>query len=308
MKDSAPDIETSPSSTERSIDPSVSASGPAAEAVLADSRVGPKPFLKWAGSKRGLTGRIASKAPVRFDRYWEPFLGSGALFLHLNPARAELSDKCGPLIETWIELRDRPGEIIDYLASWRPSRRTYLRIRKHHSGRASERAAEFIFLNKTCWNGLYRVNSSGEFNVPFGTENNGRVYDEANLLACSSALRRRDVNIMCRDFEDGLEKVSPNDFVYFDPPYVSRASDRGFIDYNDVLFSWADQVRLARRASELMRCGARVLVTNANNAEIISLYRGFKRSFVTRQSTIASKSRFRKPVTEVILYSPNCIT
>jgi DNA adenine methylase len=270
------------------------------------SSVTPRPFLKWAGSKRLLLKELAPNFPSQYRRYWEPFLGSGALFFFLRPRRATLSDRCGPLISTWKAVRDAVEGVLTELTSLKPTRTQYYAIREHPSGETLRQAAEFIYLNKTCWNGLYRVNLSGRFNVPFGTPDNGRIVDPDNLRACANALAHPAIRLECNDFESALHGVKPSDFVFLDPPYVTHHDDNGFVDYNEILFSWTDQERLARVARSLAKRGAYVIVTNSANRGVLSLYSGFNRRVVKRQSTLASKSRHRASVREAIICSPNC--
>jgi DNA adenine methylase len=246
---------------------------------------------------------LADVLPTTFHTYWEPFLGSGALFFLLKPRRAVLSDKCLPLVETFRALRDNPRAVERYLRPLKPRKRLFYHVRKHQAEGRFKRAAEFIFLNKSCWNGLYRVNSEGIFNVPFGRPRTDNLADPANLWACSRLLRRRSISIIPADFAHIEARVRPKDLVYFDPPYVTGHANNGFVDYNEILFSWEDQIRLARLAHRLRALGAHVLVTNANQPAIVSLYPGFKRRLLERTSTLANDITKRKPVTEVILFS-----
>lgn len=263
----------------------------------------PRPFLRWAGSKRAGLTVLSEVLPARFRTYWEPFLGSGALFFLLKPRRAVLSDVCVPLIDTFRAVRDKVEAVEQYLRPLKPRPRLYYRVRAHQARGRFKRAAEFIFLNKSCWNGLYRVNSAGAFNVPFGRPKTDNLFDHENLLACSRLLRRRGVSLLSADFEEIVTRVRPSDLVYFDPPYVTGHANNGFIDYNEVLFSWADQLRLAGVAQRLRQLGAHVVVTNANQPAIVSLYPGFKRRLLVRNSTLANDISKRKPVTELVLFS-----
>jgi len=267
----------------------------------------PRPFLRWAGSKRRLLSQIIPLMPSQFHAYYEPFLGSGALFFLLCPERAWLSDKCGNLIDAYKMLKYNVSSIIRYLRPLRPSRNLFYTFRSQPSRGKLKRVAEFMYLNKTCWNGLYRVNSKGHFNVPYGLPSSKIIADFDNLRACSRALRKSGIRLQSCDFDEALTGVQANDFVYLDPPYFTR-HNRSFIDYNETLFSWQDQMRLAKRAQELANTGAYVIVTNANNREVRRLYKGFKHKTIARSSTLASDSACRGQVTETVLYSPNCKT
>jgi len=265
----------------------------------------PRPFLRWAGSKRWLLRHLVPLLPPRFRTYREPFLGSGALFFLLCPERAILSDKCGDLIEVYQGLRDGVSRIIRHLKPLKPDRDLFYAIRNRPGRGKLKRVAEFLYLNKTCWNGLYRVNSEGRFNVPYGMPKTDFLADFENLRACSQVLQKAGVKLRSCDFETALADVKAGDLVYLDPPYVTRHNNNGFVDYNETLFSWEDQKRLAIRACQLADAGAYVIVTNADHHEVLELYRGFKRLTLSRSSTLASDSTCRVRVKEAILYSPN---
>lgn len=260
-----------------------------------------RPFLRWAGSKRSLLAHIVPLLPDSFGRYWEPFLGGGALFFLLRPSAATISDSCTELIDTYREIRDNPAEILAWLADKKPDKDFYYELRKRRSIDPTQRAAEFIYLNRTCWNGLYRVNSRGEFNVPYGKPKTDVLIDEANILACSEALQTADLRAL--DFEEAVAECAAGDLVYFDPPYVTGHNNNGFVDYNERLFSWHDQERLAKLARDLVSRGVSVIVSNAAHPPLLALYEGFRRLVFERNSTLASSARFRGPVREVVLFS-----
>jgi DNA adenine methylase len=272
-----------------------------ARAALALSAT-PRSFLRWAGSKRALLPYIVKALPSSFQTYHEPFLGSGSLFFLLRPGSAFLSDSCPALIETFDAVRANVSAVLRYLRPLKPDRDLFYEVRSSRSEGPFKRAAEFIYLNKTCWNGLYRVNSRGEFNVPYGLPKTDFVIDEENLRACSAALAGRHVRLRCADFETALHDVEPRDLVFLDPPYVTRHNNNGFIDYNEKLFSWPDQMRLARVARELADRGAHVLVTNAFHSDVIDLYEGFTVLPIDRASTLASSPAKRSRVSEALLW------
>ena len=250
--------------------------------------------------------KIVPFLPSQFGVYHEPFLGSGALFFLIRPDRAWLSDKCGELIDAFTVIRDDVSAVIRYLRPLKPDRDLFYAIRKRPSHGRLKRVAEFLYLNKTCWNGLYRVNSEGRFNVPYGMPKTDFIADFENLRACSETLQKSSVRLRSCDFEEALADVRADDLVYLDPPYVTRHNNNGFIDYNKTLFSWKDQKRLARRARQLAELGAYVIVTNANHSEVVELYRGFTSRTVSRSSTLASDPKCRVRVKEAILCSSNC--
>ncbi len=262
----------------------------------------PRPFLRWAGSKRALLSHIMETMPSSIRTYHEPFLGSASLFFLLRPRRAFLSDSCPELIQTFDAVRENVDAVLRYLRPLKPDRDLFYSIRSDRSTGPFKRAAEFIYLNKTCWNGLYRVNSRGEFNVPYGLPKTDYIVDEANLKACSTALAASGVQLRCGDFGANLREVEKGDLVFLDPPYVTRHNDNGFIDYNEQLFSWADQVRLARAARDLADRGAHVLVTNAFHGDVLDLYEGFNLVTINRASTLASNATKRSRVSEALLW------
>jgi len=263
----------------------------------------PRPFLKWAGSKRALLGNFVDFIPSTFRTYREPFLGSGAMFFLLRPDRAVLSDACRELIQSFVALRDNAGQVLRHLENLPIDRQTFYRIRKNRSPHKYRRAAEFIYLNKTCWNGLYRVNASGIFNVPFGSKSPKKIAEPENIRQCAKVLRKIEVAIRECDFEGNLAQASRGDLVYLDPPYVTSHNDNGFIEYNEVLFSWKDQKRLAALAERARRMGAHVVISNAADRRVISLYPNFRVKFINRVSTLASNTAKRKAVKEAVIFS-----
>lgn len=270
--------------------------------------VSPRPFLRWAGSKRWLLRHLIPLLPPRFGTYWEPFLGSGALFFLLRPNRAVLSDKCEQLMQTYAAVRENASRLISYLRPLRPNRELFYAMRQRPGRGRIKRAAEFLYLNKTCWNGLFRVNSEGHFNVPYGRPKSDVLLDFDNLAACSKTLDKPGIKLHSCDFEIALRAVKPGDLVYLDPPYVTRHDNNGFVDYNETLFSWNDQERLAALAHDLVKAGAYVIVTNANHRDVIRLYPGFHRRIRARISTLASDTRRRGRVHEAILASANTVS
>lgn len=265
-------------------------------------RLPTKPFLSWAGSKRKLIKHLVPFFPQVIGKYYEPFLGGASLFFYLQPARAEISDASPSLINTYRAVRDFPDQILDILRPLKPNKTNFDRIKQLSPGNKVEQAAQFIFLNKSCWNGLYRVNSKGIFNVPFGRPKSDFIVDEENLLRCAAQLRRRDVSIKRQDFEQILGRVEEGDFIFLDPPYVTSHNMNGFVDWNERLFSWEDQIRLAAMAKKLVKKGANVLITNADHPDIRELYRGFRGTTFERNSTLAGDTSKRKGTSEAIFF------
>jgi DNA adenine methylase len=263
----------------------------------------PRPFLKWAGSKRAHLLPVVELLPAEFGRYWEPFLGSGALFFLLSPIEATLADICSPLIETFRSVRDDPAAVLAHVAPLPVEEATFYELRAAEFQGRHQRAAQFIYLNKTCWNGLYRVNSQGRFNVPFGRPKSANVVAPDILRSCSRALRSPGVHLEVGDFAETLASVTAGDLVFLDPPYVTGHNNNGFVEYNERLFSWHDQERLASLAVDLAASGVHVIVTNAAHYDVVALYPGFESITFTRKSTLASSTARRGAVREAILYS-----
>ncbi len=262
----------------------------------------PRPFLRWAGSKRSLLAHFVDVLPTTFRQYHEPFLGSGSLFFLLQPERAILSDACGELVETFLAVRDKPGLVLRYISELKIDREVFYAVRANRSLGRYKRAAEFIYLNKACWNGLYRVNSNGHFNVPYGAPRSANVIDRLNLRRCAEVLSRPGVNIKQASFLETLSDVQDGDLVFLDPPYVTGHNNNGFVDYNETLFSWGDQVEAARAATAAASRGAHVIVTNAYHDDVLALYPGFSVKPLSRASTLASNSAKRRQVEEAVIW------
>lgn len=265
----------------------------------------PHPFLKWAGSKRFLLKYIVGALPQNFNTYREPFLGGGSVFFYLKPESAVLSDTNKDLINTYNAIRDNANSVFNYISPLKPNKTTYYKIRGQRSKGKYKRAAEFIYINKTCWNGLYRVNSKGIFNVPYGSPKNNYIADIDNLKECSKLLNKETVELRVCDFEEALVGAKQGDLVYLDPPYVTGHSNNGFVEYNEKIFSWSDQLRLAKAAIQLASIGAYVIVSNANHNQVLELYKGFKKIQIDRNSTLAGDISKRGKVSEVLLVSTN---
>jgi DNA adenine methylase len=273
-----------------------------AERAARPLSVSPRPFLRWAGSKRMLLRQLLDVLPTSYKTYREPFVGGGSLFFLLRPKRAVLSDSCADLIATYQAVRDNSSAVLRYLAPLRPDRELFYEIRSNRSQGRFKRAAEFIYLNKTCWNGLYRVNADGKFNVPYGAPRTNNIIDAHNLRECAATLGRPGVRFDVSDFEDALLAAVPGDLVFLDPPYVTRHNNNGFVDYNELIFSWNDQLRVAKVANRLAAEGVHVLVTNAFHGEVLDLYDGFHVKPLDRPSTIAASASKRGTVREALLW------
>jgi DNA adenine methylase len=241
--------------------------------------------------------------PASFDNYFEPFLGAGALLFLLRPEAAQVSDLCEPLVDTYLTIASDVDAVYDQLVQMDIlSSETYYLIRAEKPASAVRQAARFLYLNRAAWNGLYRVNNKGEFNVPYGRPRSSNTVDRANLQACSEYLRASTVSVALEDFEITAGKAQPGDLVYFDPPYVTGHNNNGFIDYNQKLFSWQDQRRLADLAQQLQSKGVNVIISNAHHHAILELYPTFRVAEIQRRSALASNIAARKNVTEAVFY------
>jgi DNA adenine methylase len=264
----------------------------------------PRPFVRWAGSKQRLLNQIIEHLPETLGRYVDPFLGGGALYFCLQPANAILADSCEPLVNAYRAVRDNVAAVKRLASDLDPlDEELYYEVRGAPAATTYKSAAEFLFLNHSGWNGLYRVNSHGRFNVPYGRPASSVFFDSANLTACSELLGSQRCQLHSQDFRKTLDQVVSGDFVFLDPPYVTGHNNNGFVDYNEKLFSWKDQEDLASKASELADLGARVLITNAHHAEVIKLYPKFSLHTIRRNSTLAGDVSARGQVSEALLTS-----
>jgi len=258
------------------------------------------PFLRWAGSKRQLVPELARYWSSEFSRYVEPFAGSACLFFHLAPPKGLLADINRELMITYKQIRSKPAEVSVALRRLRKSKTVFLRLRKENPSalRLPERAARFIYLNRFCFNGLYRTNRRGEFNVPFGGQKTGAKPSEQHLRACSRLLAR--VTIADGSFERTLERVRPGDFVYLDPPF-RVAARRVFNEYDASSFG-TEQVRSLRHwMIRLEDMDVPFLVSYADSQEARELSRGFHVRATTVRRSIAGFARGRAPDTELLI-------
>lgn len=273
------------------------------------------PFLKWAGGKNRLLRQFARLFPPGpVARYFEPFVGSGAVFFHLRgqgfAREYSLADVNPELINVYTVLRDDLAALIEALALHKAehaahARNHYYRVRDWDRqpdwAEASpvRRAARMIYLNKTCYNGLWRVNSKGHFNVPLGRYHNPPILDEPKLRAASSALA--GVRLGAQPFDVVLDQAGPGDFVYFDPPYVPLSSTANFTSYTRDAFEEPEQRALAETFQTLDRQGVRVMLSNADAPLVHSLYAGFRLEQVRARRAINSRAGKRGPISEVVV-------
>src|SRR5713101_1362901 len=231
------------------------------------------PILKWPGGKRHLLKTLLPLTSKATGCYFEPFLGGGALYFAVAPQRAILGDINADLINFYEQVVTHRRLLIKQISTFKNNATTYYKVRASSPVRAVDRAARFFFLNKTCFNGLYRTNLLGQFNVPFG---NNRRATAANVDCFrDAATLLRNATLKVADFENTCGLASKGDVVFLDPPYTVAHENNGFVRYNAALFTWNDQARLRDVVECLSRRGIRFVLTNANHPSIERLYRGF---------------------------------
>lgn len=258
------------------------------------------PFLKWAGGKRWLIAGDLLPTPDVFERYVEPFVGSGAVFFHLRPKKALLADLNGELICLYKIIRDRPADLWSSMQSHqnRHCKDYYYKIRSAVPVDELERASRFLYLNRTCWNGLYRVNLKGVFNVPIGTKNTV-VFATDDFESVSKLLS--GAQILCSDFEAVIDECGQGDFVFIDPPYTVQHNYNNFLKYNEKIFNWDDQIRLRDAVVRAVERGAAIAVTNADHQTIRDLYDSIGTyTQLHRHSVLAGKATKRGATTEAL--------
>ena len=269
-----------------------------------------KPFVKWAGGKRQIIDKLKKYVPDEFDTYYEPFIGGGALLFELSPKKAIINDSNEELMNVYECLCDEEkfkkmcGVLNHYETEH--SEAFYYDIRNKDRNKNSynrlscyTKAARTIYLNKECFNGLYRVNSKNEFNVPFGKKLKVNTYDGGNLITVSNYLTMNDIKILCVDFEDAVKSAKKGDFVYFDPPYDSDTST--FNSYTEDGFGKEEQRRLAKVFKELDAKGVYVMLSNHNTSLVNELYKDYHMHLIEAKRSINANGKKRGKVEEVII-------
>lgn len=267
--------------------------------ILTEQKASYKPFLRWAGGKNWLIKYLpAMVSDLDFNTYYEPFFGGGSVFFNLNPKRAKLSDANFELVETYRAVQEDVEKVLEQLALWQVNEDQYYAVRTMSSSDLFVRAARFIYLNRTSFNGIYRVNRKGEYNVPYGHKD-GYQFDEERIRGASRALQGKKV--FHSDFAEALRSVEPGDLVFLDPPYTVAHNNNGFIEYNKNLFSLEDQIKLRQCIDELASKGAYFILTNAAHEKILEIFGGCgDKVELSRFSCLGGKQAKREIITEYV--------
>ncbi len=272
----------------------------------------PKPFVKWAGGKRQLIPILNDNLPKSMGTYYEPFLGGGALLFHIlserNGQKCGVSDLNSDLVLTYTTIRDKANDLIHSLKNHsknyqKDSKSYYYAIRESNPRSAVEKTSRLLFLNRTCFNGLYRVNSKGKFNVPLGKYTNPNIVNEENIRSVSHVLQSSKVSIKCRDFESVLNDAKKGDLVYFDPPYQPVSDTANFTSYTHKSFTITDLKRLANLCLDLDSKGCKVLLSNSDSQEVAEMFtdKQWKIKKIEANRSINSNSKKRTGHFELLI-------
>ncbi len=267
-----------------------------------------QPFLKWAGGKRQLLPYIKSFIPQSFDRYFEPFVGGGAVLFDLQHPKAFINDANGELINLYKVIRNNPDALLSEVAKHKNLEKYFYALRKQdrdenlYSQLSSvQRAARIIYLNKTCFNGLFRVNSQGQFNAPFGKYPNPNIAPPKIIYAVSDYLNKADISITSTDFAEAVETARAGDFIYFDPPYDPVSDTSSFTGYHKSAFGRSEQERLFKVFKDLDRRGCKVMLSNSDTRFIRDLYKNYKKEDILATRRINAVGSGRGAIREVLI-------
>ncbi|WP_428662130.1 DNA adenine methylase [Runella sp.] len=269
------------------------------------------PFLRWTGSKRWFTkDYLKNFLPEKFNNFHEPFLGAGAVFFYLKSQNKDLhrqfylSDTNSDLINCYSQLKGDANAVIKFLSQYKNTEKDYYAIRASNPEGLSEQAARFIYLNRTSFNGIYRVNSNGVYNVPYGKRHNvdivtERLLQEIQLLLNGSTLSNRS-------FEKSIDDIKEGDLVFIDPPYTTAHENNGFIEYNQILFSWEDQLKLKEYIVKIIEKKAFFILTNASHHSLLDLYNNLANiQKISRLSKVGGRNKTRGIYNELVIYNTN---
>lgn len=266
-----------------------------------------KPFLRWAGGKQWFIPELERFLPKEFGNYHEPFLGGGSIFIHLKSKglikhKSYLYDLNGDLINSYNIIKTDIHSLLRKLDEHQNDSEYYYEMRAKKLKSALSKASQFIFLNRTSFNGIYRVNLKGEYNVPFGDKVYSTLFDKENFLQLSNLFQ--EAIFKTQDFNDSLNKIKEGDFVFLDPPYTVQHEMNGFVKYNQKIFSWEDQERLKLFVDELIKRNAKFILTNAAHNSIEQLYKGCGEKYkLSRHSVIGGSNAQRGKFNELVFSS-----
>ncbi len=268
------------------------------------------PILKWVGGKRQLLDSIIPLINANCSTYVEPFIGGGAVFFELQPKKAIINDYNEELINVYLTVRDYPEELIKELEKHSLNNneeyfykvRALDRVKNFDSLTDVEKAARIIYLNKTCFNGLYRVNSAGQFNSPYGKYKNPNIVNAPTIRAMSKYLKNNNITIKQGDYKEALKGLRKGAFVYLDPPYMPISSSSSFTGYTENGFSYEQQVELKRECDKLKAKNIGFLLSNSDCPEIRDLYKDYSILTVQAKRTINSNAEKRGEINEVLVY------
>ncbi len=269
------------------------------------------PVLKWVGGKRQLLSEIKKHVPQKFNTYFEPFVGGGAVLFELQPNSAVVNDINKELINVYSVIQNNVDDLISTLSNKKIYANTsecYYKVRewdrdpkKYNELTGVERAARVLYLNKTCYNGLYRVNSMGEFNSPFGSYKNPNIVNDITLRAVSKYFNKANIKFLNGDFEKVVKTAKKGDFVYLDPPYAPISKTSNFTGYNENGFDETEQIRLKEMCDSLTKKGIKFLLSNSDCEFIRELYKDYKIITIKAKRAINSKGDNRGAVSEVLI-------
>lgn len=266
-----------------------------------------QPFLKWAGGKRQLLPEIKKYLPKKYNTYFEPFVGAGALFFDIQPKNAVINDVNSELINCYEVIKNLSIDLIQDLKKHKNTENYFYKIREldrtkeFYKLSIIERASRIIYLNKTCYNGLFRVNRSGQFNAPFGYYKNPNIVNSETLKAINRLLNRNSVEILNMDFSKAVRKANRNDFVYFDPPYDPISDTASFTGYSSNTFGRHEQERLRDLFEDLTKKGCKVMLSNSSTDFIADLYKDYNVIRIQANRNINSVGSNRKKVDEFLI-------
>ncbi len=266
------------------------------------------PVVKWVGGKRQIIDEIMKYVPTNFSTYYEPFLGGGAVLFELQPKKAVVNDINAELMNIYVVIKKNVEELIDDLKQYKNEKEYFYRIRERDRDKEQynkltpvQRASRIIYLNKTCYNGLFRVNKNGEFNAPFGNYKNPNIVNETTLRAVSAYFNKAKIRFVCQDFQEALKNARKGAFVYLDPPYDPVSETSSFTGYYKGGFDRDEQISLKQVCDKLDKGGIRFLLSNSATDFILDLYQDYRIEVIQAKRAINSKGDRRGDVDEVLV-------